>query len=91
MPDQVWFAWYNNRADTQVNDKVRETSWARQRVHQYAKDQSLTFGGVTLNVDPNYLDLDGGHAVARQELFMSRSSFYRHLQKARDRLVERAG
>ena len=61
MPDQVWFAWYNNRADAVVDTKwVRAGSWAHQRVHQYAQNQSMTFGGVTLNVDPNYLDLDGG-------------------------------
>ncbi|GEP35380.1 hypothetical protein NSZ01_31480 [Nocardioides szechwanensis] len=61
MPDQVWFAWYNNHADTLVDPQwVRATSWARQRVHQYAQNQSMTFGGVTLTVDPNYVDLDGG-------------------------------
>lgn len=60
MPDQVWFAWYNNRADVVVNDKVRSTSWLRQRVHQYAQNQAMTFAGVTLTVDPNYVQLDGG-------------------------------
>ena len=35
-----------------------------------------------------YLDADGGHACARQELHMSRSSFYRHLQRARQRLID---
>ena len=61
LPDQVWFAWYNGRADTQVDPTwVRSGSWARQRVHQYAQDESMTFGGVTLEVDPNYVDLDGG-------------------------------
>ena len=34
-----------------------------------------------------YVDADGGHAVARQELHMSRSAFYRHLQRARERLA----
>jgi len=34
-----------------------------------------------------YLDPDGGHALVRRELNMSRSSFHRHLQRARDRLV----
>lgn len=35
-----------------------------------------------------YLEPDGGHGVAQRELHMSRSSFYRHLQKARQRLAE---
>lgn len=37
-----------------------------------------------------YLDVDGGHAPARAELHMSRSSFYRHLQRARQRLADSA-
>ncbi|MCB0959877.1 MAG: ATP-binding protein [Acidimicrobiales bacterium] len=35
-----------------------------------------------------YLDPAGGHGVAQRELHMSRSSFYRHLQRARDRLLD---
>lgn len=38
-------------------------------------------------LERTYLDADGGHAVAMAELPMSRSSFYRHLQRARDRLA----
>lgn len=41
-------------------------------------------------LERTYLDPNGGHAVARHELFMSRSSFYRHLQRARDRLLASA-
>jgi len=41
-------------------------------------------------IERTYLDRDGGHAVAQEELFMSRSSFYRHLQRARDQLVARS-
>ena len=36
-----------------------------------------------------YLEPGGGHAAARDELHMSRSTFYRHLQRARLVLVER--
>ena len=41
-------------------------------------------------IERTYLDPDGGHGIAQRELHMSRSSFYRHLQKARQQLVERA-
>lgn len=41
-------------------------------------------------IERTYLDPDGGHGIAQRELHMSRSSFYRHLQKARQHLVERA-
>lgn len=38
-------------------------------------------------IERTYLDPAGGHGVAQRELHMSRSSFYRHLQKARDRVA----
>lgn len=41
-------------------------------------------------IERTYLDPDGGHGIAQRELHMSRSSFYRHLQKARQQLVDRA-
>lgn len=40
-------------------------------------------------IERTYLDPEGGHVVAQRELYMSRSSFYRHLQAARLRLAER--
>jgi len=39
-------------------------------------------------VERTYLDPDGGHARARQELHMSRSSYFRHLARARDRVAQ---
>ncbi len=39
-------------------------------------------------IERTYLDPAGGHGVAQRELHMSRSSFYRHLQKARDRVAD---
>lgn len=38
-------------------------------------------------LERTYLDPDGGHARARQELHMSRSSYFRHLARARDRVT----
>ncbi|MDN4160486.1 glycoside hydrolase domain-containing protein [Nocardioides abyssi] len=65
MPDQVWYAWANGRADTAVSDKVRAGSWAGQRVHQYALDETATYGGVTLTIDRSYLRVGGGSAAPR--------------------------
>ncbi len=39
-------------------------------------------------IERTYLDPDGGHGRAQRELHMSRSSFYRHLQKARQQLAD---
>lgn len=41
-------------------------------------------------IERTYLDPEGGHAIAQRELHMSRSSFYRLLRRARERLNEAA-
>lgn len=38
-------------------------------------------------LERTYLDPEGGHGRAQRELHMSRSSFYRHLQRARQQLA----
>jgi hypothetical protein len=61
MPDQVWYAWYNGERNTDIDPRwVRRTTWAGERVHQYAAQQSATYGGVTLTIDRNFLMLGGG-------------------------------
>lgn len=50
-----------------------------------AADQQLRVA-----IERAYLDPEGGHGIAQRELHMSRSSFYRHLQKARQQLADRA-
>jgi hypothetical protein len=66
MPDQVWFAWYNGRADAVVDRQwVRRSSWAGQRVHQYEAQVTASYGGATLTIDRNYLELDGGSVRPR--------------------------
>ena len=61
MPDSVWYAWYNGRADTYIDPIwVRATSWARDRVHQYTANEPATYGGVSLTIDRNVVDVAGG-------------------------------
>ncbi|MBS2937988.1 DUF1906 domain-containing protein [Nocardioides sp. J2M5] len=61
MPDQVWYAWYNGRPDTEVDAQwVRGSSWEGERVHQYEAHTTATYGGVPLTIDRNFLELDGG-------------------------------
>jgi hypothetical protein len=55
-PDNLWFARWNNGADTTSTD-ISDTAWTNhQRVHQY-KNLTETHGGVTLNIDANAADL----------------------------------
>ena len=63
MPDQVWYAWDNGRADTAIAQKwVRPRSWASPaaRVHQYDLDTTATYGGVTLRIDRSFMDVGRG-------------------------------
>jgi hypothetical protein len=55
-PDNLWFARWNNVADTTSAD-ISTTAWTNhQRVHQYA-NKTETYGGVAMNVDANAADL----------------------------------
>jgi peptidoglycan hydrolase-like protein with peptidoglycan-binding domain len=66
MPDQVWFAWDNKRADVDIDPRwVRQDSWEGERVHQYDLHTDATYGGVPLTIDRNYLELDGGSQPPR--------------------------
>jgi peptidoglycan hydrolase-like protein with peptidoglycan-binding domain len=59
--DHIWFALWNSQADTDASGYVSASLWAaHQRIHQYHGGQNETYGGVTINVDGNYLDVAAG-------------------------------
>lgn len=63
MPDQIWIADWNNKAD--VNSTyIRSDGWPGRRLHQYQGGHRETWGGVTINIDRNYLDLRGNAETA---------------------------
>ncbi|MDT0187435.1 DUF1906 domain-containing protein [Microbacterium sp. ARD31] len=74
MPDQVWYAWYNGRADVEIDPQwVRASTWAGERVHQYEAHTTATYGGVALTIDRNFLELDGGSRLPRSLLACGRT------------------
>ena len=74
MPDQVWYAWYNGRADTGIDAQwVRAGSWDGERVHQYEAQTTVAYGGVALTIDRNVLELDGGSQPPRSVLACGRT------------------
>ena len=74
MPDQVWYAWYNGRADAEIDPQwVRDDSWRGERVHQYEAQTTVAYGGVPLTIDRNFLDLDGGSQAPRRTLACGRT------------------
>jgi hypothetical protein len=66
MPDQVWYAWDNARADSDIDVQwVRAGRWSGERVHQYDLHTTASYGGVTLTIDRNFMELDGGSQPVR--------------------------
>jgi hypothetical protein len=56
--DHLWIAWWNGVADTDGGSYCPDTYYANhQRLHQYAGDVTETWGGVTIHIDRNYLDV----------------------------------
>jgi hypothetical protein len=56
LPDDLWIADWNNREDTE-EPGVPTTAWANhQRIHQFRGGHDDTYGGVTINVDSDYVD-----------------------------------
>lgn len=60
QPDRVWIADWDGRANTSSRF-VRSDGWLPgNRMKQYRGDHRETWGGVTINIDSNYLDLGNG-------------------------------
>ena len=56
LPDDIWIANWNGQAD-RTDPYVPASGWAQhQRIHQYRGGHDETYGGVTINIDNNYVD-----------------------------------
>jgi hypothetical protein len=59
-PDDIWIANWNGRKSTS-DPYVSDAPWSfHQRLHQYAGGHDERYGGVTINIDNDYLD---GHTA----------------------------
>ena len=55
-PDAIWIANWNGQQNT-TDSAVPSNLWSQhQRLHQYRGGHDETYGGVTINIDNNYLD-----------------------------------
>jgi glycoside hydrolase-like protein/putative peptidoglycan binding protein len=60
LPDQIWIARWDGRADTSTS-YIAEDGWhPHARVKQYQGGHDETWGGVRINIDRNFLDLGRG-------------------------------
>jgi Domain of unknown function (DUF1906) len=56
LPDQLWFANWNGQANA-TDPYVPVDAWSQhQRIHQYRGGHDERYGGVTINIDNNYVD-----------------------------------
>ena len=56
LPDQIWFANWNGQASS-TDTYIPSYAWnQQQRIHQYRGGHDERYGGVTINIDNNYLD-----------------------------------
>lgn len=56
LPDALWIANWNGQQNT-VDPVVPSNAWAQhQRIHQYRGGHNETYGGLTINIDNNYVD-----------------------------------
>jgi hypothetical protein len=56
QPDELWFANWNGRASAASDPYVPAGAWAGHRIHQYAGGHDETYGGVTINIDNDYVE-----------------------------------
>jgi peptidoglycan hydrolase-like protein with peptidoglycan-binding domain len=59
--DHLFYAWWNGAADTNTGTYVPSTYWANhQRIHQYVGEVTESYGGYSINIDRDYLDVGTG-------------------------------
>ncbi|QZY28851.1 glycoside hydrolase domain-containing protein [Nocardioides coralli] len=60
LPDRIWIARWDGQANTHT-DYIRKDGWRPGgRMKQYRGGHNETWGGVTINIDSNWLDLGKG-------------------------------
>jgi len=60
LPDRIWIADWNGKANLQ-SSYVRSSVWTpHKRVHQYRGGHLERHGGVTINIDSNFMSLGRG-------------------------------
>jgi hypothetical protein len=66
LPDQIWIARWDGIASINT-PYIRKGGWKpHARIKQYQGGHNETWGGVTINIDRNYLDLGQGSVAPRE-------------------------
>ncbi|MDQ6642472.1 MAG: DUF1906 domain-containing protein, partial [Actinomycetota bacterium] len=63
LPDRIWIADWNGTADVR-SSYIADDGWMpHQRMHQYRGGHNETYGGVTISIDNNWVDLGRGSYI----------------------------
>jgi len=74
MPDVINDALWNGVANT-ADSSIPAGYWANhQRVHQYQGGHNETYGGSTINIDGDYLDVQVGASAAPRQVYEAASN-----------------
>ena len=66
LPDHMWIAWTNKIANTAGGPYLSDAGWTKhQRIHQYENGVNVSYGGSTINIDKNYLDVGTGSVAVK--------------------------
>lgn len=68
LPDAIWIARWDGKANTST-DYISEAGWQpHKRVKQYLGGHNETWGGVTINIDRNWMSLGNGSGQRRRSV-----------------------
>jgi peptidoglycan hydrolase-like protein with peptidoglycan-binding domain len=69
LPDRIWIADWDGRANVE-SKYIRPDGWKPgNRMKQYRGDHKETWGGVTIDIDSNFLDLGAGSVPRNRATF----------------------
>lgn len=66
LPDAIWLARYDNVANTSASQYFSDAGWQGARIKQYTGGHNETWGGVTINIDRNWLNLGDSRPAAER-------------------------
>lgn len=78
LPARIWLARYDNVANTSASQHFSDAGWQKARVKQYTGGHNETWGGVTINIDRNFLDLGNSTPAAESHCGGVRIDLYRY-------------
>jgi len=68
-PDDIYGALWDGAANTSLTPYVPDSDWpSHQRIKQYQGGHNETYGGTTVNVDDDYLDVASGYVSKMGEI-----------------------